>query len=264
MLTKRDMLALAATLGVMPAGAQELGGLAPAMAPEGALRAVINIGNPILAARSPGDPAPFGVSVDLTRELARRLGVAAELITMPSAGRAVETIRAGQADIGFFAIDSARGQGIDFTAPYVEIEGTYLVPTASPITRIEEVDRPGIRIAVGLNSAYDLFLRREIRAATLVRAPTSPTVVEEFLRQNLDVAAGVRQQLELDAARLHGLRVLPGRFMVIQQAMGLAAGRDPAAIAALVQFVEEMKHSGFVAAALARHNIQGALVAPPR
>lgn len=203
------------------------------------------------------------LSVDLARELARRLGLAVELIVVPSAGRAVETIRAEGADLGFFALDPTRGQGIDFTAPYVEIEGSYLAREASPITEIAQVDTRGTRIAVGLNSAYDLFLRREIRAATLVRVGTSPLVVEEFLRQDLEVAAGVRQQLEADAARFGGLRILPGRFMVIQQAMGLAGGRDPAALAYLRDFVEVMKASGFVAAALARHNIQGAAVAGP-
>lgn len=252
------MLALATT----PAMAQS--SLAEAFAPNGKLRAVINLGNPILAGRVDAARPPHGVSVDLAEALARRLGLELEMIVVNAAGRAVETIRSGRADIGFFAVDPARSAGIDFTAPYVEIEGAYLVRDASPLTRLEEVDRPGTRIVVGLNSAYDLFLTREIRHATLVRAPTSPTVVEEFMRQGLDVAAGVRQQLEADQARLPGLRLLPGRFMVIHQAMGLAAGRDPAALNYLTSFVEEMKVSGFVAAALARHGIQGASVAPPR
>lgn len=254
------LLALAAT----PALAQRPSPLARAFAPEGRLRAVINLGNPILAGRVSESGPPYGVSVDLAQALARRLGLELEMVVVPAAGRAVETVRSGRADIGFFAVDPARSQGIEFTAPYIEIEGAYLVREASPLTRIEEVDRPGTRIMVGLNSAYDLFLTREIRQATLVRAPTSPAVVEEFLRQGLDVAAGVRQQLEADQARNPGLRLLPGRFMVIHQAMGLAAGRDPAALAELTAFVEEMKATGFIAASLARHGIQGASVAPPR
>jgi len=262
MFTRRHGL-LGFSLLPIIATAQDIGAIGRAMAPSGTLRAVINTGNPILAGRLPGAAEPFGVSVDLAREVARRLSLPLEMIVMPSAGRSVETIRADGADIGFFALDPARGHGIDFTAPYIEIEGTYLVREASPITEIGQVDAQGIRIAVGLNSAYDLFLRREIRAATLVRVSTSPRVVEEFLRQGLEVAAGVRQQLEADAARLGGVRVLPGRFMVIQQAMGLASGRNPAALAWLRAFVEEMKASGFIAAALARHNIQGASVAGP-
>ena len=262
MITRRH--GLFALLAIAPASAQDRAVLVRAIAPTGTLRAVINVGNPILASRAPGDPTPRGVSVDLTQELARRLGVPAELIVMPSAGRAVETMRGDNADIGFFALDSSRGQGIEFTAPYIVIEGTYLVREASPITTFEEVDRRGIRIAVGLNSAYDLFLRREIRNATLVRVGSSSNVVEEFVRQNLEVAAGVRQQLEADAQRLPGLRVLPGRFMVVEQAMGLAGERGAAGLAYVSDFIEEMKASGFIAAALARHRIQGAGVAPPR
>jgi len=260
MITRRHGLIALPALALSPAIAQD----SAAVAPTGTLRAVINVGNPIFANRAPGDPTPRGVSVDLAQELARRLGVPLALIVVPSAGRAVETMRAENADIGFFALDPSRGQGIDFTAPYVEIEGTYLVRNDSPITTIEEVDRRGIRVAVGFNSAYDLFLRREIRSATLVRVPTSPAVVEEFLRQTIDVAAGVRQQLEADAQRFPGLRVLPGRFMVIQQAMGLPSGRDAAGLAYVSDFIEEMKASGFIAAALARHGIEGAAVAPRR
>ena len=154
--------------------------------------------------------------------------------------------------------------GIRFTAPYLLIEGAYLVRNASPLRSNDEVDRPGTRIIVGRGSAYDLFLSRAVKSAELVRAPTSPVVVDEFLKQNADVAAGVKQQLEADAARLGGLRLLPGRFMVIEQAMGVPASYGDAGLAALAQFVERAKASGFVASALARHGIEGALVAPPR
>lgn len=267
MIIRRRALLAAPALLATPALAQpptqDTVAIGRFLAPQGPLRAVINTGNPILASRMPGSPEPFGVSVDLTRELARRLALEVELVVVPSAGRAVATMRTEGADIGFFVLDSTRGQGIDFTAPLVEIEGTYLVREDSPITDIEQVDRSGIRIGVGFNSVYDLFLRREIRAATLVRIGTSPRVVEESMRQNLDVAAGVRQQLEAEAGRLGGLRMLPGRFMVIEQALGVAGGRDPSVLAYLRGFIEEMKTSGFIAAALARHNIQGASVAGP-
>jgi polar amino acid transport system substrate-binding protein len=133
----------------------------------------------------------------------------------------------------------------------------------SPLRRNEEVDRAGTRVVVGRGSAYDLFLTREIKAATLVRAPTSPAVTDMFLAEKLDVAAGVKQQLEMDAQRVGGVRLLPGRFMVIEQAMGVPKGRT-AAQAWLSGYIEEMKASGFVAAALKRHNIQGAAVAPAR
>ena len=235
--------------------------LATAFAPMGTLRALINTGNPVLA-RQAADGAPSGVSVDLARELARRLGVELSLVVVPSAGAAVEAMRAGKADIGFFAIDPARSAGIDFSPPYVTIEGAYAVQQGAPMQALADVDKAGVRIAVGRNSAYDLFLTREIKAATLVRAPTSAEVVPLFLEQKLEVAAGVRQQLEADIARRPGvLRLLPGSFMTIQQAVGLAAGRPPIASATLKSFVEEIKTTGAVAEALRRHGIEGAAVA---
>jgi len=154
-----------------------------------------------------------------------------------------------------------RAADMEYTAPYVIIEGAYLVRAGSPLRRNEEVDHPGTRVAVGRGSAYDLFLTRELKQATLVRVATSPQVVDEFLAQKLEVAAGVKQQLEADTHRVAGVRLLPGRFMVIEQAMGVPKGRK-AAQQWLSGFIEEMKASGFVAQALQRHRIEGALVAP--
>lgn len=233
-----------------------------AFAPTGTLRASINLGNPILAKRDPVSGEPFGVSIDLARSLAEQLGVGVELVVFDTANQSVLAVREERADIGFFAIDPLRGEGLGFTAPYVLIEGSYLVPEASPIQRNEDVDRPGTRVVVGQGSAYDLFLSRELQHATIVRAPSSQTVVPQYVAQGLDVAAGVRQQLEADLAQHPGHRLLPGRFMVIQQAMGLARSRGEAAFDHLAQFVESMKASGFVAEALRRHGIQGASVAP--
>ncbi len=231
-------------------------------APTGTLRAAINLGNPILAGTDAQGQAQ-GISVDLARELASRLGVPVALNVVKTAAASVDLVTNGQADIGFFAIDPVRGAGIAFTAAYVLIEGCYLVAEGSPLKANEEVDRAGTRIAVGQGSAYDLYLTREIKHATLVRAPSSPLVVDTFVQQKLDVAAGVKQQLEADAKRLGGLRLLPGRFMVIQQAMGVAKTRGEAAQKALAAFVEEMNAGGFVADAMKRHRIEGAEVAPP-
>jgi polar amino acid transport system substrate-binding protein len=228
----------------------------------GKLRAAINFGNPILANRD-ANGEPKGVSVDLAREAARRLGLPVELVLFNSAGSVVEAVKARQVDLAFVAIDPVRAADMEYTAPYVIIEGAYLVRNNSPLQRNDEVDRPGARVAVGRGSAYDLFLTRELKSATLVRAPTSPEVTDFFLTQNLEVAAGVKQQLEADAKRVGGVRLLPGRFMVIEQAMGVPKGRT-AAQAWLSGFIEEMKASGFVAEALKRHGIEGALVAPPR
>lgn len=235
---------------------------ATTLAPGGTLRACINLGNPILAYRHPRTDEPVGVSVDLARALAQSLNLDLALVVFDTAAKSVAAVRQEQADIGFFAIDPLRGEGLAFTAPYVLIEGSYLVPAASPLQANEDVDHPGVRVTVGLGSAYDLFLTRELRQAQIVRAPSSPEVVEVFLAQGLDVAAGVRQQLEADLVRFPSLRLLPGRFMVIQQAMATPSTRGPQAAAFLRQFVEDMKASGFVAEALARHGITGASVAP--
>lgn len=142
------------------------------------------------------------------------------------------------------------------------IEGCYLVKEDSSIRANEEVDGAAHRVVVGKGSAYDLFLTRTLHHARILRAPTSPTVVETFLEAGAEVAAGVRQQLEADARRVGGLRLLDGRFMVIRQAMGTPASRGAEAAAFLARFVEEVKASGFVADALARHRIEGASVAP--
>ncbi len=236
--------------------------IASAFTPTGRLRAGINLGNPILAGKRADTAEVYGVSVDLARGFAQRLGVELELKPVDTAAKSVDLVTQEEADIGFFAVDPLRGAGIHFTAPYVLIEGCYLVRDDSPLTRNEEVDHAGIRLVVGQGSAYDLFLSREIKAATLERARSSPAVVDHFITTGADVAAGVKQQLEADAARLGGLRLLPGRFMVIQQAMGCPKGRGTEAAAALAAYVEEMKASGFVAEALARHGIEGASVAP--
>jgi len=230
--------------------------------PTGKLRAAINLGNPILAHMNAQSGQPGGVSVDLARAFAQRLGVEIELMVFDAAGKSVQAVTNEKADIGFFAIDPIRGSGLSFTAPYVLIEGSYLVREDSPLTQNDQVDRDGQVVVVGLGSAYDLFLTRELKHASILRSPTSPTVVDVFLGQKADVAAGVRQQLESDAQRLGGLRVLDGRFMVIEQAMGQPKRRSVHACQYLASFVEEMKTSGFVEDALRRHGICGAVVAP--
>lgn len=236
--------------------------LCRAFAPTGRLRAAINLGNPILARRNAqGEPA--GVSVDLAQRLAERLGLALELVVFDAAGKSVAAVTAEQADVGFFAIDPLRGKGLQFTAPYILIEGCYLVREASPITANDQVDKSGTTVMVGNGSAYDLYLTRALRAATILRAATSPGVVNDFLAEESDVAAGVRQQLEADAKRVPGLRLLPGRFMVIEQAMGMPLGRGADAAELLARFVEDMKRDGVVAEAMQRHRILGAQVAPP-
>lgn len=229
--------------------------------PTGKLRAAINLGNAVLANRDPAGQ-PGGVSVDMARALAAQLGVELELVVVDGAAKSVSAIGSGQADVGFFAIDPLRADTITFTGPYVLIEGAYLVRDASPLTRNEDVDQSGTRITVAKGSAYDLYLSREIKHATLERAPTSQAVVGTFIEQGFEVAAGVKQQLEADMAQRPGMRLLPGRFMVIRQAMGLGKSRGEKADALLGQFVKDQISSGAVAGYLQKYGIQGASVAP--
>jgi len=226
------------------------------LAPTGTLRAAINFGNSVLAQKGE-DGAPRGVSVDLATELAKRLGVPVAFVPFEAAGKVFEGAKAGVWDIGFMAIEPVRSADITFTAPYVIIEGTYMVRQDSPFTGVGDVDKPGVRIAVGLGSAYDLYLTRTIKSAELLRARTGggSAMIEMFVADRLDVAAGVRQQLDAYAKDHPEMRVMPGHFQEIRQAMGMprVEGQPRAAGAAyLADFVEEMKTSGFVADALKR------------
>jgi polar amino acid transport system substrate-binding protein len=233
------------------------------LAPQGMLRAAINFGNPVLAQRNPKSGEACGVSVDLARELAKRLGVAVQLVLFEAAGKVFEAIQSNAWDIAFLALDPLRATQILFTAPYVMIEGTYVVRDASPFHAIEDFDRTGVRIAVGKGAAYDLFLTRTMKHAELVRSDTSAGAMEMFFDGGLEAVAGVRQPL-LEFARTHeGIRVIDGKFISIEQAMGTPKGR-PAAREFLQSFIEEMKRSGFVASALERSGQRGAGIASAR
>jgi len=232
------------------------------LAPSGRLRAAINFGNTVLAQKDPATGAPRGVSAELARELGRRLGVPLDFVTFDAAGKVFDALQAGAWDIAFLAIDPVRSAGIDFTAPYVVIEGAYAVPADSPRHAIADIDRAGVRVAVGRGSAYDLYLTRALKQAQLVRAPSSPEALDLFLRDRLEVAAGVKQPIVAFAAAHPAVRVIPGSFMAIEQAMGTPKGR-PAGLRYLRRFVEEMKASGLVAAALERSGQADAVVAPP-
>jgi polar amino acid transport system substrate-binding protein len=189
------------------------------------------------------------------------LGLPVELVLYTAAGKVVEGLKAGEWDVGFVAIDPVRAADMDYTSPYVIIEGAYLVSQHSPIRQNAEVDRDGVRVVVGAGSAYDLYLTRELKKAKIVRAPTSLAVVGTMVAQAIEVAAGVKQQLVADARRIPGVRLLDGHFMVINQAMAAPKGRA-AGVRYLAAFIEEMKASGFVASALRRHGIEGVAIAP--
>lgn len=229
------------------------------IAPSGELRVALNYGNPVLVQRG-ADGIPQGVAPDLARELARRLGVVPRFISYEAAAKVAEVATDHAWDLAFMAIDPKREAHIDFTAAYVQIEGTYLVRDSSPWHKVAELDREGVRIAVAKGAAYELYLARTIQQAELVAFSTSNAAIHGFVSQHLEAAAGVRQTLMQFAAENADYRVLEDHYTAIYQALALPKGRRQA-LDYVRAFVEEMKHSGFVAEALRRSGQHGANVA---
>ena len=234
------------------------------LAPKGYLRAAINYNNPLLARRDAETGALSGLAVDLSQELARRAGLSLTLIPFDAAGRISSSALEDAWDVAFLAIDPLRARQIAYTAAYLELEGTYMVPVNSVLQRIADVDREGVQISVTAGSAYDLFLSRTLKHARLVRAKDTPRSVVLMHEQKLDAVAAVRTALVAESKRVPGLRVLDGHFMTIPQAAGVPQGR-PMAARYLHAFVEEMKASGFIARALQGYGRgpEDAIVAPP-
>jgi len=231
------------------------------LAPTGTLRAGINMSNFLLVSGGLVDGVPVGVSPDLARAIAAKLGVPVQLVPYPSPGLLADDAGKGIWDIGLIGAEPARALTIDFTPAYAEIESTYLVPAGSPIQSIADVDRPGVRIAVTARAAYDLWLEANIKHATLVRANGLDGAYDLFVKDGLDVLAGLRPRLLNDVAKLPGARILDGQFAAVQQAVGTAKG-NASALAFLQGFIAEAKASGLIAGLIARHNVQGLSVAP--
>jgi len=232
------------------------------LAPTGTLRVGINHGNLVLAQKNATTGELRGVAVDLAHELGQRLGVPVQLVQYASAGQMTDALASDAWDVAFLAREPGRAGEIGFTAPHLLIEGTYLVPAGAPYTSAAEVDRAGVRIAVSEKSAYDHFLTRNIKHATLVRAAGNSAGLGLLQAGRADVIAGVRQLLLMDHAKLPGSRVLEDRFMTIEQAMGMPRGRD-AGLQYAKEFIEDVKASGFVARSLEKSGVRGVPVAPP-
>ncbi len=233
------------------------------LAYDGTLRAAINMANSLLVTGSTPEGEPDGVAPDVARAIAERLGVEVSFVKFASPGELADAVDGDVWDIGMIGAEPARAERIAFTAAYVEIEATYLVPEGSPLASVEDVDRDGVRIAISGRSAYDLFLSRSLEHAELIRGQGVKGAVELFVRDKLDALAGLRPALMAEAERLAGSRVLDGRFTTIQQAVGTARGNDAGA-AFLAEFVEDAKASGLVARLIERHGVAGRLsVASP-
>lgn len=227
------------------------------LAPKGVLRAAINLGNPVLVQGTP--TAPTGVAVDVAREIGARLNVPVELVCFDAARKSHAATAGGETDVCFLAIEPAREVAIAFTAPYVVIEGVYVVPRDSAFAKAADVDRPGVRIGVNRESAYDLFLSRTLEHASLVRGEDG---IDEFRNQGLEVLAGIRQPMTEFVAANPDVRLIEDRFMQIRQAVGTSVTRQPESVRFLRDLVEELKANGFVAEGLRRGNQSATLVAP--
>jgi polar amino acid transport system substrate-binding protein len=232
------------------------------LAPTGVLRAGINLSNFLLVTGKSAAGDPAGVAPDMAREIAARLGVPVKYVPYKTPGELADMAGKNAWDIGLIGAEPQRAAAIAFTAAYVEIEATYLVPAGSPLRSIADVDRAGVRIAVTGRSAYGLWLDRNIKHAKLVRSDTLDSAYEQFVQDKLDALAGLRPRLISDVSKLPGARILDGQFTAVQQAVGTA--RNNAAGAAFLRdFVEEAKASGLVARLIQRHHVVGLTVAPP-
>src|SRR6267378_7356203 len=241
-------------MAVSPAAKSEL-------APTGKLRVGINYGNFLLVQKNEASGEYTGIAVDLGHELGRRLGSAVDLVAFATAGKLADAVKAGAWDVAFLGNEPQRAGDIAFSPAYLEIEAGYLVPAGSTIRTMAEVDRKGVRIATAVNSAYDLYLSRHIKNATLVRANAIQGSYDVFVTDKLEVLSGLKPRLATDAETLPGSRILDGRFTVVQQSVGTPQGR-PSGAQYLGEFAQDVKASGFVAQAIARHAIRGVSVAP--
>jgi polar amino acid transport system substrate-binding protein len=237
-----------------------LAGVREAIAPAGSIRAALNFGNPVLATKQTPDGAAGGIAVELVRELGVRLGLPVQFLSYDSAAAMADDARTGGWDVAFLAADPAREETIVFTAPYLELDATYLVATGSRFRTLGDVDADGVRIAARPRSAYDLFLRRSLARAELVYPEGEETDLGLLMSGRADALAGLKHVLVDSAADVPGLRLLDGRFAAMQQAIGVPRGRD-AAVAFLREFVEDVKVSGLVARAIEASRAQGVAVA---
>lgn len=230
------------------------------LAPTGTLRVGINFGNFLLTAKDPATGAGRGIAVDLGRELGSRLGVPVEIVGYPSPGELADAASKGVWDVGFLGAEPQRANEIDFTAAYVEIEATYLVPPGSPLKSIAEVDRPGVRIAVPGKAAYDLYLTRNLKHAELVREQGADNAFKRFVSDKLEALAGLKPRLVTDHDNLAGSRIIDGRFTAVQQAAGTPKGRGAGA-QYLREFIEDIKASGLVARTIEKNGVRGLTIA---
>ena len=250
------LLASCATTPQVPSAARA------ELAPTGKLRAGINYGNALFAKWDAKTGEGSGIAVDLARELGRQLGVPVELVGYKSAGQLTAAPKAGAWDVAFLAFEQERGNEISFSAPFAEIESSYLVPAGSTLRNAADADRTGVRIAVSAKGGNDLFLSRTLKHATLVRITGGGSdTFKRFVADKLDAYAGLKPTLLAASRELPGSRVLEGRYTVIGYSAGVPKGREAGA-KYLAEFIEDAKRSGLVAKSIEKNGIRGVSVAP--
>ncbi|OGA61679.1 MAG: ABC transporter substrate-binding protein [Betaproteobacteria bacterium RIFCSPLOWO2_12_FULL_65_14] len=232
------------------------------LAPGGKLRVGINHSNFLIV--TPGSPfgAPKGIAPELALELGKRAGVPVQFLSFDAAGKLADAVKNAQVDVGFLGNEPQRADVIAFSPAYLELPVTYLVPAGSPIAKLEEVDREGVRVAVSARSAYDLYLTRNLKHAQLVRAEGIPASAKLFVADKLEALAGLKPGLMEEARKLPGSRLLDGQVTAVQQSIGAPKNRQAAA-AYLRGFVEDVKRSGMVRRLVESHGVKGVNVAPP-
>jgi polar amino acid transport system substrate-binding protein len=238
-----------------------VGQIVAELAGTGVLRAGINTGNGLLVTGMSASGDPIGVAPDMAAELARRLAVPVVYVKFDRPSKLADAAGANAWDVGLIGAEPARAEKITFTPAYCEIEATYLVPAGSPLQSVVDVDHIGSRIAVRTGSAYDLWLTRNIRHATLVRSDAADGPFKQFVHDGLDALAGLRPQLLNEVGKLPGARILSGNFTAVQQAIGTIKS-NVAGAAFLRDFVEDAKRSGLVARLIEKHRVVGLSVAP--
>jgi|SRR5579871_3417041 len=256
---------VAVTLGLafrLPIGAA---GIADSLAPSGTLRVTFLGGNPVQGRVDPKTGEISGPVTDITRELAQRLGVPYKIIPSENPKAVIDSLKAHTADLGFLAFDATRATEVDFSTPYSLAHNTYLVPIASPIHSIADIDRKGIRVLAPKGDSGELFLTRTLKSAELKSVPgaTVEDAQKMFTASEIDAFATNRQRLIEAAARLPNVRVLPDNFYDVEQSLALAKG-DAARVDYINRFIDDLRASGFLKATLDRAKLSGVDVAPPR
>lgn len=232
-----------------------------ALAPTGTVR-VAFIAGPIYAQKDAATGELKGVAVDLGTELARRVGLPFQPVVYPSPAAIVAAAKSGEWDVALMGISAERALEMDFSAPYMEVEQTYLVRAGVPITNRSDVDRQGVRVGVLEKAAADIFLSGALKSATLVRGKSVNELYDLLDSGKADVIAATTSALLSGARQRPGSRVLDGRILAERIGMGVPKGRDAAAAAYVGRYVEDAKADGFVKSAIERAGLRGAVVAP--